>query len=264
MNSQRKLKRGYALFAFCGACLFLSASVRAQSLLDTITGFTPNLGVSNSTGAPGRNIAGGITNVSYSVPLGYIPSQATDTPISTINFLGFISSADFDSGLRPAYTLALGQQSGLFASPPVFNRFAPSSVSITEVTRFQSLAWVEVLVQLGFTASPNLKASGGVETLTAIEASFFGASPSGILFASERGIPALHPHGTVFQQNITTPSQGRYFGAGDLGDYLLMQVNGSAGVSVPETGTLWLLSLGLMGFGMVGVIFPRLRRSVRA
>jgi hypothetical protein len=237
--------------------LLLSGSASAQSLLDTITGFTPNLGVSNATGAPGRNIAGGITNVSYSVPLGYIPSQVADIPISSITFLGFISSADFDNGLRPSYTLALGQQSGLFAPSPVFDRFSPSSTSITEVTRFQSSGWVEVLVQLGFTASPNLKASSGVETLTAIEASFFGASPSGILFASERGIPALHPHGTIFQQNITTPSQGRYFGVGDLGDYLLMQVNGPASASVPEVGTLWLLSLGLM-------ISPRLRRSVGA
>jgi hypothetical protein len=225
-----------------GLLLSFGASVMAQSLLDTITGFTPNLGVSNATGAPGRNIAGGLLNGSYSVPLGYIPSQAADVPISTIAFYGYISSVDFDNGLRPDYSLALGQQSGLFAAPPVFTRFDPSSVSISEVGRFQSSNWVQVFVQLDFTASPNLKASSGVETLVAIQSSELGAAPVGILFATERNIPLQHPHGTVFKQNSSTPSQGRYFGVGDLGDYLLMQVNGVG--AVPEPSVLLLLLVG--------------------
>lgn len=229
--------------------LALTPLVAKAQLLDTITGFTPNLAVSNSTGAPGRNIAGGLQNISYSVPFGYIPAQGVDTPISSVGFLGYISARDFDAGFRPTYRIAVGQQAGMFSNPVVASFFDPALTSITEVSRFQGSNWVQVAVSLTFSPAPDLKASAGSETLVALEAGFFGLDPTGALFATERGLPAFHAHGTIFKQNITTASQGRYFTASDLGDYVMMRVN-SSGSSAPEPGSLFLL---LLGGGVFGV-----------
>jgi hypothetical protein len=237
--------------------LFPCHSAKGQTLLDTITGFTPNLGVSNVTGAPGRNIVGGLPNFSYSVPVGYIPSQATDTPISSVSFLGYISSRDFDAGFRPSYGIAIGQQVGMFSDPPTYFDFTPTGQTISEVSRFQGSGWVQVAVTLNFAADSNLKASGGVETLVALEAGFLGQDAVGALFASERN-NGIHVHGTVFKQNNATPSQGRYFTGSDLGDYLLMQVNGS-GASIPEPSSVFFMLSGFLAFWFTSRLVFKIR-----
>jgi hypothetical protein len=236
------------LSALAIGLLFPCHPAKAQTLLDTVTGFTPNRGVSNTTGAPGRNVAGGLSNFSYSVPFGYIPVQTTDTPISSVQMIGYLSARDFDAGFRPTYSLSVGSQTGLFADPASgYTRAFASSTLITERTRIQGNTWVEVAIDLTFAPLPDFVAQSGGETLAVVGASFFGQDATGLMFATERGVSNFHTHGTIFKQNTGTPSQGRYFTGSDLGDYVMMQING-AGVSVPEPSSLVFTLSGILVF----------------
>jgi hypothetical protein len=238
--------RGVLALAFL---ITIASPIHAQTLLDTITGFTPNHGVSNTTGAPGRNVAGGLSNFSYSVPFGYIAPPTTDTPISSVQMIGYLSARDFDAGFRPTYSLSVGAQTGLFSDPASgYTRAFASSTLIAERTRFQGNTWVEVAIDLTFTPLPDFVAQSGGETLAVVGASFFGQDATGLMFATERGVTNFHTHGTIFKQNTATPSQGRYFTGSDLGDYVMMQINGTAGASVPEPSSLVFTLSGFMAF----------------
>jgi hypothetical protein len=229
--------------------VILVLPTRAQTLLDTITGFTPNRGVSNTTGAPGRNVAGGLSNSSYSVPFGYIPAQATNRPISSVQMIGYLSARDFDAGFRPTYSLSVGSQSGLFSDPASgYTRAFASSTLITERTRIQGNTWVEIAIDLTFAPLPDFVAQSGGETLAVVGASFFGQDATGLMFTTERGVTNFHTHGTIFKQNTATPSQGRYFTGSDLGDYVMMQINGASGASIPEPSSLVFTLSGFLAF----------------